>query len=110
VFDVVVTAALRLTRWLSLIVFGVGWRLGGTGELSVELLFPKVRGGLLLLPSSWPWVLGIDAVGGAPHRDFADESCARMTAWGCPGWRGVSLAGVIVDLVREVGDQLESLG
>jgi hypothetical protein len=40
VLDVVVTAALRLTRWLSLIVFGVGWRLGGTGEVSVELLFP----------------------------------------------------------------------
>jgi hypothetical protein len=33
-----------------------------------------------------------------------------MTAWGRPGWRDVSSAGVIVNLVGEVSDQLESLG
>jgi hypothetical protein len=36
----VVAAALRLTRRPSLIDVGVAWRLGGTGEASVELLFP----------------------------------------------------------------------
>jgi len=33
-----------------------------------------------------------------------------MPAWACPGQRSVILAGVIVDLVGEVGDQVESLG
>jgi hypothetical protein len=40
VLDVAVAAALRLTRSLSLIDLGVVRRLGRTGEMSVELLFP----------------------------------------------------------------------
>jgi hypothetical protein len=54
-------------------------------------------------------VLGIDAVGSAPHCDFADEGGARVTPRRCPDWRGVTLAGAILDLVGEVGDELGSL-
>jgi hypothetical protein len=51
--------------------------------------------------------LGFDAGGGAPHCDFADEG-GVSSRW-CPDWLGATLAGVIVDLVGEVGDELGSL-
>ena len=60
--------------------------------------------------SGWSRVLGIDAVGGPPHCDFADEGGTRVASGWCPGWLGVTLAGAILDLVGEVGDQLGSLG
>jgi hypothetical protein len=60
--------------------------------------------------SGWSRVLGIDAVGGPPHCDFADEGGARVTPLWCPDWRGITLAGVILDLAGEVGDELGSLG
>jgi hypothetical protein len=49
--------------------------------------------------SGWSRILGIDAVGRAPHCDFADERGAGVTPLWCPGWLGVALAGVVVDLV-----------
>ena len=61
------------------------------------------------LSSGWSRVLGIDAVGGAPHCDFADEGGARVASRCSPGWLGVALAGVVLDLVGEVGDELGSL-
>jgi hypothetical protein len=60
--------------------------------------------------SSWPpppvgrRVLGMDAVGGAPHCNFANEGGARVASGCSPGWRGVTLADLILDLVGEVGD------
>ena len=45
----------------------------------------------------------------APHCDFADEGGARVSSRCSPDWRGVTLAGVVLDLVGEVGDQLGSL-
>jgi hypothetical protein len=59
--------------------------------------------------SGWSRVLGIDAVGGAPHCDFADEGGARVALRWCPDWLGVTLAGLVLDLVGEVGDKLGSL-
>jgi hypothetical protein len=79
------------------------------GDIPVEALFPAGRECFELGSSGWPRVLGIDAVGGPPHRDFADEGSARVTSRWCPDWLGVTLAGVILDLVGEVGDQLGSL-
>jgi hypothetical protein len=73
--------------------------------MPVEALFPHGGGCLELASSSgWSRVLGMDAVGGPPHCDLADEGGAR-----CPGWLGVTLAGVVLNLVGEVGDQLGSL-
>jgi hypothetical protein len=80
------------------------WRVGGTCDFPVEALFPAGRKRFELGSSGWSRVLGIDAVGGAPHCNFADQGGARMTAWGCPDWLGVTLAGVVVDVVSEVGD------
>jgi hypothetical protein len=76
------------------------------GDIPVEALFPQGDGCVELASSSsgWSRVLGIDAVGGAPHRDFADEGGARMISLWCPGWLGVTLASVVLDLVGEVGD------
>jgi hypothetical protein len=78
--------------------------------MSVEALFPQCRERFELGFSGCLWVLGMDAVGGPPDCDFADEGGARMTSGWCPDWWGVALAGVVLDLVGEVGDQLGSLG
>ena len=60
--------------------------------------------------SGWSWVLGIDAIGGPPHCDVADEGGVWVASRWCPNWRAVTLAGVVFDLGGEVGDQLGSLG
>jgi hypothetical protein len=78
--------------------------------MPVEVLFPEGRERFELASSSsgWSRVLGIDAIGGAPHGDFADEGCARVVSWCSPDRRAVALAGVVLDLVGEVGDKLGS--
>ena len=77
--------------------------------MPVEALFPQDREGFELASSSgWSLVLGIDAVGGPPHCNFADEGGARVTSRCSPGWRAVTLAGVVLNLVGEVCDELES--
>jgi hypothetical protein len=77
--------------------------------MPVEALFPQVQKRFELAPSGGSRVLGIDADGGAPHCDFADESGARVVSRYSPGWRALTLAGVILDPAGEVGDQLGSL-
>ena len=77
--------------------------------MPVEALFPQGRKRFELGSSGWSRVLGIDAVGGSPHCDFADEGGARVASRCSPDWLGVTLAGVVLDLVGEVGDQLGSL-
>jgi hypothetical protein len=78
-------------------------------DVSVEALFPQGRERFELGSSGWSEVVGIDAVGGPPHGDFANECGARVAyRWG-PDWRAVTLAGVILDLVGEVGGKLGSL-
>jgi hypothetical protein len=78
-------------------------------DIPVEALFPQGRERLELGSSGWSRVLGIDAVGGAPYCDFADEGGARVASRRCPDWLGVTLADLILNLVGEVGDQLGSL-
>ena len=94
---------------LSLAGLCICWLVGGTGDIPVEALFPEGPEGFELRSSGWSRVVGVDAVGGAPHCDFADEGAARVTSLWCPGWLGVTLAGVILNLGGEVGDQLGSL-
>jgi hypothetical protein len=49
--------------------------------MPVEVLFPEGRERFELASSSgWSRVLGIDAVAGAPHGDFADEGEARVAS------------------------------
>jgi|SRR5215217_6453737 len=55
------------------------------------------------------WVPPVDAVGRPPHCDFADEGRAWVALRWRPDWLGVTLAGVVLDLVGEVGDELGSL-
>ena len=80
-------------------------RVGGTRDVPVEALFPQGRKRFELGSSGWSWILGIDAVGGPPHCDFANEGAGVSSRW-CPDWLGVTLVGVVLDLVGEVGDQL----
>jgi hypothetical protein len=76
----------------------------------VEALFPEDRERFELGSSSgWLRVLGIDAVGGPPHCNFADECGARVASRCSPDRRAGALAGVVLDLVGEVGDELGSL-
>jgi hypothetical protein len=78
--------------------------------MPVEALFPQGRERFELATSSgWSRVLGIDAVGGPPYCDFADEGGARVASRRCPDRRAVTLAGVVLDLVGEVGNELGSL-
>jgi len=79
------------------------------GDLSVESLFPEGWERFELGSSGWSRVLGVDAVGGSPYCDFADEGGVRVVSRCRPNWRAISLAGVVLDLVGEVGDQLGSL-
>ena len=76
----------------------------------VEALFPEGWERFELGSSGWSRVLGIDAVGGAPYCDFADEGGAGVASRCSPGWRGGTLAGVVLDVGGEVGDLLGSLG
>ena len=95
---------------LSLVGPRICWAAGGTREIPVEALFPQGGGCLEVASSSgWSRVLGIDAVGGPPHRNFANEGGARVASRRCPDWLGVTLADLILNLVGEVGDQLGSL-
>jgi hypothetical protein len=89
---------------LSLVGPHTCWRVGGTRDIPVEALFPQGRERFELASSGWSRVLGIDAVGGAPHCDLADEGGARVASRCSPYWRAVTLAGVVLDLVGEVGD------
>ena len=98
-----------LTRWLSLIEVGVV-RLDGAGDISVEVLFPEVRGSLELVPSGWPWVLGVDAAGGPPHGYVADEGGARVASRRSPDWLIVGSGCEVSNLAGEVGDVLCSFG
>jgi hypothetical protein len=73
--------------------------------MPVKALFPQGGGCIELASSSgWPRIMGIDAVGGPPQCDFADEGGAEVNSRCSPDWRGVTVAGVILDLVGEVGD------
>jgi hypothetical protein len=96
-------------RCLSFLKPLVAWRIGGTGDMPVESLFPE-GGGCIKLASSagWSRILGIDAVGGSPYCDFANK-CGGMTSCCSPGRRAVTLAEVILDRVGEIGDKLGSL-
>jgi hypothetical protein len=86
------------------------WRVGGTGEMLVEALFPQGGGCIELACSSgWSRVLRIDPVGGPPHCDFADQGDARVASRCSPGLRAVALVGLVLDLVGEVDDQLGSI-
>jgi hypothetical protein len=50
------------------------------GETSVEVLLPESGGCLHLCCSGWSWVVGVDAVGGPPHRDFTNDGEVRAAA------------------------------
>jgi hypothetical protein len=91
---------------LSLVGPGICWRVGGTRDSPVQVLFPqgweRFESGSSGWPwvlgvdavggppqgwerfesgsSGWPWVLGVDAVGGPPHGYVADECGARVAA------------------------------
>jgi hypothetical protein len=79
------------------------------GDMSVEALFPEGRERFELGSSGWSRVLGIDAVGGPPYCDFADEGGAQM-AWHSPNWLIVGSGCEVANLAGEVGDVLCSLG
>ena len=61
---------------LSLVGPGICWRVGGTRDVPVEAFLPEGLGCFELASSGWSGVLGIDAVGGPPHCDFANEGGA----------------------------------
>jgi hypothetical protein len=73
-------------------------------DMPVEVLFPDGRERFELGSSGWARVLGIDAVRGPPHGDFANEVGARVASRCSPGWRPVTLTCVALDLAGEVGD------
>jgi hypothetical protein len=93
---------------LSLVGRRICCRVSDTRDSTVEALFPHGRERFELVSSGWSRVLGIDAVGGPPHCDVANEGDAGVASRWCPDWLGVTSAGVVLDLAGEVGDQLGS--
>jgi len=73
------------------------------GDSSVEALLPQSGGCFELDASGWSRVPLIDAVGGPPYRNFANEGGAWVTSRRGPDRLGVVLAGVISNLLGEVG-------
>jgi hypothetical protein len=74
------------------------------GDMSVESLFPQSRKRFEWGSSGWARILGIDAVGGSPYCNVAHEGGVWVVSRCRPNWRAISLAGVVLDLVGEVGD------
>jgi hypothetical protein len=73
----VVVPATRRGTGLSFVKPVVARRVGGSGDLPVESLFPKGGGCIELFSAScWLRVLGREAVCGPPHCDLADEGGA----------------------------------
>jgi hypothetical protein len=58
----------------------VGRVVASVGDASIELLLPFGRSGRQLFWSGGSAVVGVDAIGGPPHGDFTNESCAQGTA------------------------------
>jgi hypothetical protein len=80
------------------------------GSTSVEVLLPEGGSGLQLACSGGAAVVGVDANGGPPYGDFADNGNVRTTARRSPRrWRAGPV-GVFSNLIGEVGDQRGALG
>ena len=91
---VVVPASRCGASCLSLVGSRICWRVGGMRHIAVEALFPEGRERFELGSSGGSWVLGIDAVSGPPHCDFADEgggmTSAKAQAGGRSRWQAWS--------------------
>ena len=79
------------------------------GDALVEVLSPFDRSSLELCGSGGSLVVGVDAVGGPPHRDLTDEGGAQFSAGRCPCRLDGVVEGVVADVVGEFGDQLGPL-
>jgi hypothetical protein len=80
------------------------------GDGSVEVLSPDVCSRLELRSAGCFWVVGVDAVRGAPDGHLPEQAGARVAARGRPGGCSVGSARLFSDVVGEVGDELEALG
>jgi hypothetical protein len=79
------------------------------GNVSVEGLLPKGSHGLQLSCAGWAAVFVVDADGGTPDLDFANEGVARVAARRCPYRLLAVLAGAVSDLICEVDNELRPL-
>jgi hypothetical protein len=79
------------------------------GDASVEALLPFCGSGRQLFCSGGAAVVGVDAVGGPPNRDFTNERGAQRTALRYPMGLTAVLR-VMSNVVCKVGDQLGSPG
>jgi hypothetical protein len=75
-------------------------------EASVEVLLPKGGRRLQLSGSGWSAVLGVDADGGTPDGDFAEEGGGRVAARRCPCGLFAVLAGAVSNLICEADNEL----
>jgi hypothetical protein len=83
----------------------VGRVVAGVGDASIEMLLPFGRSGWQLFWSGGAAVMGVDAIGGPPYGDFANESGAQRTALRHPMGLSAVVVGVMSNVVGEVGDQ-----
>jgi hypothetical protein len=84
----------------------VGPVVASAADASIEMLLPFGRSGRHLFWSGGAAVMGVDAIGGAPYGDFANESGAQRTALRRPMGLSAVVVGVMSNVVGEVGDQL----
>ena len=86
-----------------------GWVVAGLGDTAVEALLPFGGSGLWLCWSGGAAIVRVDAVGGPPHGDVTDEGGVQPAALRRPDGLGAVPAGMMSDMVDEVGDQLGPL-
>jgi hypothetical protein len=82
----------------------------GLGDALVEALSPFDRRSLELFWPGGSLVVGVDAIGGPPHRDVTDEGGAQFPARRCPCRLSCVAEGVLPDVLGEVADQPGPLG
>jgi hypothetical protein len=82
------------------------------GVLDSPVEVPLPEGGRIvwLCWSGGSVVVGVDAVGGPPDGDFTDEFDVWVAARWRPNWLDAVVAGVVLNVLGEVGDQVGSLG
>jgi hypothetical protein len=73
------------------------------GESSVEVVSQRAEVVCRCRPG-WSWVVGVDAVGGPPHRDFTNDGEVRATCPAAPTQAAYRPGRRDLDPIGEVGN------
>ena len=90
---IMMSLAYLLARWPLVEIEAAG---EFVGDSSVEVLSPELCSGLDLRSAGCSWVVGVDAVDGAPNGHRPEQAGARVAARGRPGGCSLGSAGLFL--------------